>query len=145
MSPHEYFQDQDAIEGSSDQQFGITIAVALAVFAGIRIYLLSAFTAIDWVSSILLTVSALLLLISLVKPEVLHPLNRLWFKLGMVLFKIFNPIILLVIYGLTIFPIAILFKISGKDLLNLKWNKNSESYWLGRKADEIETDMKNQF
>ena len=48
-----------------------------------------------------------------------------------------------IIYFGVITPIGILMKLIGKDILNLKQNKKSSTYWI--KKEKVISNMKNQF
>ena len=89
-----------------------------------------------------LLISLLFLILGIINSKVLSPLNKVWFKFGIFLGKIISPIIMGIIFFFVVTPIAFLMRILKKDLLNLKYNKNS-SYWI-EKTDPKST-MKNQF
>jgi len=89
-----------------------------------------------------LLISLLFLILGIINSKVLSPLNKVWFKFGIFLGKIISPIIMGIIFFFVVTPIAFLMRILKKDLLNLKFNKNS-SYWI-EKTDPKST-MKNQF
>ena len=72
----------------------------------------------------------------------LTPLKKGWIKLGEILGKVIAPIIMGFIYFIIITPIGIFMRLIGKDLLNIKYNKN-KSYWIKR-AKNVGT-MKRQF
>jgi hypothetical protein len=87
-------------------------------------------------------ISLLFLILGIINSKILTPLNKAWFKFGIFLGKIISPIVMGIIFFLVVTPIAFLMRILKKDLLNLKYNKNS-SYWI-EKTDPKST-MKNQF
>ena len=87
-------------------------------------------------------ISLLFLILGIINSKILTPLNKVWFKFGIFLGKIISPIVMGLIFFLVVTPIAFLMRILNKDLLNLKFNKNS-SYWI-KKTDPKST-MKNQF
>ena len=89
-----------------------------------------------------LLVSLIFLILGLINSTILTPLNKIWFKFGMLLGKIVSPIIMGMIFFLVVTPIGILMKILKKDLLNLKYN-NDQSYWIEK--NEPKSKMKNQF
>jgi hypothetical protein len=64
--------------------------------------------------------------------SVLQPLNVLWFRFGMLLSRIVNPLVMLVIYAIAIVPFGIAARLFGKDLLKLKTDPNAKSYWVER-------------
>ena len=124
------------IEKSSNKSFGFVFSI---VFFLIAIYpLIKSEDLIVW--SLLLSV--IFLILGLLNSKLLTPLNKMWFKFGLFLGKIFSPIVMGVIFFLVVTPIAILMKIFKKDLLNLKYN-DEKSYWI-EKTDP-KSKMKNQF
>ena len=87
-------------------------------------------------------ISTLFLILGITNSKILTPLKRGWIKLGEILGKVVAPIIMGFIYFIIITPIGILMRLVGKDLLNIKLNKN-KSYWIKREKN-INT-MKRQF
>ena len=88
-------------------------------------------------------ISLIFLVLGLIKSKILSPLNRIWFKFGMLLGKIISPLIMSLIFFLVVTPTGVLMRLLGKDILNLKLNKKSNSYWI--KKDGPKSKMKNQF
>ena len=82
------------------------------------------------------------LILGLFNSKILTPLNKLWFKFGRLLGIFISPIIMGIIYFFVVTPTSLILKISGKDILNLKKNKD-KTYWIDKK--KYETNMKNQF
>ena len=82
------------------------------------------------------------LILGLINSKVLTPLNKLWFKFGLLLGKVISPIIMGIIFFLVVTPTALIMRIIGKDLLNLKFN-NKKSYWIEKTGPKSK--MKNQF
>ncbi len=89
-----------------------------------------------------IAISLIFLILGLLNSKILTPLNNLWFKFGIILGKIISPLIMSIIFFLVVTPIGLLMRVLGKDLLNLKFNKN-KSYWIKKKGPE--SLMKNQF
>ena len=89
-----------------------------------------------------LIISLLFLILGIINSKFLTPLKKGWIKLGEILGKFIAPIVMGFIYFVVITPIGILLRLFGKDLLNIKFNKN-KSYWIKR-AKDINT-MKRQF
>jgi hypothetical protein len=126
----------DNVKIGSNRSFGIVFFI---VFLLISIYpLINQGELRIWS----LLISLLFLILGIINSKVLSPLNKVWFKFGIFLGKIISPIIMGIIFFLVVTPIAFLMRILKKDLLNLKYNKNS-SYWI-EKTDPKST-MKNQF
>ena len=111
------------IKRSSNKNFGIVFFV---VFIIIGFWpLLDINTYRLWA----IIIAFIFLALGLVNSKLLTPLNILWFKFGIFLGKIVSPIVMGVIFFFVVTPIAILMRISKKDLLNLKFN-NKETYWI---------------
>jgi hypothetical protein len=69
--------------------------------------------------------------------------NKLWFKFGIFLGSIIAPIVILIVYFITVIPTGLIMRLLGKDLLRQKLDKNTKSYWIERR--EPIGSMKNQF
>lgn len=75
----------------------------------------------------------------------LTPFNKLWFHLGLLLGRIFSPVVLGAMFFLLITPVGICTRIFGRDALRIK-KPIAGSYWLDRNPDEITSEsFKNQF
>jgi hypothetical protein len=89
-----------------------------------------------------LVISIFFLALGLLNSRILTPLNKLWFKFGILLGKILSPFVLGIIFFLVVTPVGLIMRILGKDVLNLKYNK-SKSYWVEKNGPKSK--MKNQF
>ena len=89
-----------------------------------------------------LIISLIFLILGLMNSKILTPLNKLWFKFGILLGRIISPLIMGIIFFFVVTPIGLLMKIFKKDLLNLKYEKDI-SYLIEKK--EPKSKMKNQF
>ena len=126
----------DDVKTSSNRSFGIVFFI---VFLLIALYPLIHSEEIKFWSII---ISLIFLVLGLLNSKILAPLNKLWFKFGIFLGKIISPLIMGIIFFLVVTPIGILMRLLGKDLLNLKHNKN-KSYWIDKTGPKSK--MKNQF
>tara|TARA_A100001015_G_scaffold176020_1_gene195749 strand:+ start:437 stop:820 length:384 start_codon:yes stop_codon:yes gene_type:complete len=126
----------DDIRIGSNRSFGIVFFV---VFLIITLYPLLNNENIRYWS---LLVSLVFLILGLLNSNILTPLNKVWFKFGILLGKVISPIIMGIIFFFVVTPIGLLMRILKKDLLNLKYN-NDKSYWIEKK--EPKSKMKNQF
>tara|TARA_B110000014_G_scaffold164173_1_gene115928 strand:- start:1252 stop:1632 length:381 start_codon:yes stop_codon:yes gene_type:complete len=79
----------------------------------------------------------------LFKDSLLSYLMNKWIKFGMYISKVMNPIIMFLIYILTIIPISIIMRLFRVDLLKLKKDDKS-SYWKDRE-DTLPNNMDDQF
>ncbi len=126
----------DEIKISSNRSFGVVFFV---VFFLIAIYPLIYDQNLRFWS---LGISAIFLVLGLLNSKLLTPLNKIWFKFGILLGKIVSPIIMSIIFFLVVTPTGILMRIFKKDLLNLKFSDN-KTYWIEK--NEPKSKMKNQF
>jgi len=137
---HEDLTREQHVEGSSDRSFGLVFA---AVFLLIALGPLRHGHMPRWWAC---GVAAVFALIALVKPKVLSPLNRLWIKLGVLLGKVVSPIALGILFYGILTPLGVFIRLSGKDPLRLKLDRNAESYWIQRNPPGPRPDsMTNQF
>ena len=139
---HEDFSRADEVKSGSDRGFGLTVGGILLLIALVRTY----FYGLGWVQYGLGAIAVALLVLGLIAPGSLRGLNRAWMKLGLILFKVVNPIVLALIYGTTMVPIGLVMRVSGHDPLRLKLDPEADSYWIPRDppAPAPET-MINQF
>ena len=89
-----------------------------------------------------LSMGIIFLILGLLNSKLLTPFHNIWLKFGTLLGRIVSPIVLFLVYFVFITPIAVIIRLSGKDLLKKKFNK-SPSYWIKR-GKNIGT-MKKQF
>jgi hypothetical protein len=130
---HEDFSRKEEVKGSSDRSFGLTVGGILLAIAAVRSGLhLWDGTAPGWVEGVFAAIGLALLVFGLVAPARLALLNRAWTGLGLLLFKVVNPVVLGLIYLTTIVPIGLLMRSIGRDLLSLKFDRQAASYWVVR-------------
>ena len=126
----------DDIKLGSNKSFGIVFFV---VFLLISLYpLINSENVRLWS----LAVSCIFLILGILNSNLLSPLNKIWFKFGILLGRIISPIVMGIIFFLVVTPIAFIMRLLGKDLLNLKYNDN-QSYWIEKSGPKSK--MKNQF
>jgi len=124
------------IKIGSNKSFGI---VFFTVFLIIAIWpLLNGYEIRYWS----LIISIVFLILGILNSKILTPLNKIWFKIGILLGNVISPIVMSIIFFLVVTPTAFIMKILGKDLLNLKKNTKN-SYWI--KKQNQNSRMKNQF
>ena len=122
---------------SSEKNFGIVISI---VFLLIGIY---QFAVHQHIIMWIFFVSIILLVLAIYFPRLLIWPNFFWYKIGIFLGYIISPIVMLLIFFLTIVPTGIVMRLLGKDLLSLKMNKSEKTYWIQRKKNV--GSMKDQF
>jgi hypothetical protein len=140
QSTHEVFARDEKIVAGSDRSFGLVMAAAFAA-----VTLLNGWHAgrvWPWTGGI----AALFLAAALLRPAVLHPLNLIWLKFGLLLHRLVNPVIMALLFYGTVLPTGLVMRMLGKDLLRLKREPGTDSYWIVRQppGPAPET-MKDQF
>ena len=125
------------IKISSNRNFGLVFFI---VFLIVSLWPLTYGAPIRIWSS---TFSLVFLILGLTNSKLLTPLNKLWFKLGMILGAIISPIVMGIVFFLVVTPTGFILRIMGKDLLNKKYDKEKETYWI--KRDSSIGTMKRQF
>ena len=125
------------IKISSNRSFGI---VFFAVFLFIALYPITYSEDIRIWS---LIISFIFIILGLLNSKILTPLNKLWFKFGVILGKIISPIIMGIVFFLIVTPTGLVMKLLGKDILRLKYNKKDNTYWIEKNGPKSK--MKNQF
>lgn len=122
---------EEDIQGSSNRGFGLIVGGVFGAIGLVRLYLhwgeyVGTFT------TICLVLGGLLVGLGLIAPSTLTVPNRLWMKLGLLLARVINPIVLGLVYLVVITPIGVLRQIFGKDPMARNMRDGSNSYWIDR-------------
>src|SRR5205807_9470528 len=125
---------------SSDRGFGLVFA---AVFSIIGCWPLVHGQLPRWWA---LAVAAGFAAVALVRPQILHPLNRVWLLIGQLLHKIVSPLVMGLVFFTVVTPTGWIMRLRGKDTLSLRRRPDLKTYWIKRDPalPESET-MKRQF
>ena len=124
---HEDFGREEAVVGSSDRSFGLTVAVCLVIIGGLKLWRGTPLAA-WW-----LVVAVAFLVVALPVPSALAPLNRLWLRLGLLLYKVVNPVVMGILFYLCVTPMGLVMRLFGKDFVRLKCDPEARSYWIERR------------
>lgn len=136
---HETFDRAGDVKAGSERAFGIVLA---AVFLLIALWpLLDGLGPRLWA----LAPAALFLAAAVFAPGTLAPLNRIWFRFGMLLHRIASPLVMALLFFLTVTPIALILRLAGKDQLRLKFDRAAKSYWIEREPGPAPESMRHQF
>jgi hypothetical protein len=123
---HEYLSQHGIIKTSSNRSFGLVFGGVFALLALWSWYRGGAWWPVH------LSISALCTFLAVFFSEVLAPANRVWTKLGLLLAKIVNPVVMGLIFFVIFTPVAVFLRLRGKDLLRLKFDRSASSYWISR-------------
>ena len=88
-----------------------------------------------------LIISFIFFVLGLINSKLLTPLNKIWFKFGILLGNIISPIVMGIVFFLVVTPTGLIMRLFRKDILKLKNNK--DSYWIDK--DNTNSSMRNQF
>ena len=130
MSTHEDFRRTEEVKGSSDRGFGLTVGGILLLIAAVRTWLHDGYGTVELVLGAVGAVPG--------RPgagrarTAWRGLNRAWMKLGLLMFKVVNPVVLALIYLTTIVPIGLVMRAFGHDPLRLKRDPQASTYWVRR-------------
>lgn len=127
-------------KASSNKAFGLLASI---IFFSLSIYPLFKSPTISSSQYIFLILSLLFLTISFTAPNILRKPNQLWLKLGSLLHRITNPLIMGIIFFFLVTPFGLIAKLFRKDPLNLNFSESLETYWISR--ENKEDSMSNQF
>lgn len=127
------------IRMGSDRSFGIVFAVVFAIIGLLPLLRGD----VRWWA---LAVAAVFLGVALVRAEWLRPLNKLWFRFGLLLNRVLAPLIMGLMFLITVVPIGLVFRLLRRDLLRQKFDPDAASYWI-EVTDEhrAQSSMRNQF
>ena len=123
---HEDFGRGDRGRGSSDRAFGVVFAV---VFTIVALWPLLDGRGPRWWA---LVAAAAFGLVAAVRPGLLAPLNRLWTRLGLLLHRVVNPIVMGLMFFAVITPFGIVRRLVKGDTLGLRPDPDAASYWVRR-------------
>jgi hypothetical protein len=95
------------------------------------------------ITVVLISLSLVFITVSLLKEDLLLPLNKLWMRFGIILGKIISPLVLAILFFVLFTPIAIGMRIFQRDELRLKL-VNTKSFWKLRDQNMLAKDSFNQ-
>jgi len=136
----EHLGHDDSPAGSTDRFFGLLFSVFWGVVA------MAPLRKGESIRGWAVVLAGAFLVTSLISPSLLGPLNQLWLRLGRLLQKLTNPIVMSVLYFSTIVPFGLMMRLLNRDALRLKWERSSATYWIPRDSPGPRPDsMKDQF
>jgi hypothetical protein len=126
MAANESLQSHRKVTIGTERNFGIVVAIVFVIFGVGPLYHGGAVRC--WAVAL----SAASLGCAFVAPQLLRPLNHVWFKFGLLLHHVVNPIVMGALYFGAVVPIGLLLRVLGKDLFPVKFDKTLASYWIVR-------------
>jgi hypothetical protein len=137
---HESLDRKEPISGSSNRAFGLVFATVFGVI-GLWPWLFGGHVRIWSVA-----IGAAFLVVALLWPAVLAPLNRIWTRFGLLLHRIVSPVVLGVMFFGVVTPMGLVMRALGKDPLRLRFDPAARTYWIERRPPGPAPDtLNNQF
>ena len=137
MSIHGPLHDEEVV-GPSDRSFGLVFTV---VFTLIGLLPLWRGAGPRWWA---VGVAIVVALLTVVAPRALAPANRIWLRIGLLLHKIVNPIVMGLIFYLVVTPFGFVMRRRNKGLTaTLRRDDDAATYWISR--SDAASPMNQQF
>lgn len=117
-----------ALDTSSKEirKFGLVIAIALGVIGSFVYVKFGNFDVVGWLWGI----GLLFLILGFILPSVLRPVYRIWMLLAYFIGGIVSRVILTVLFYVVLTPTGLVLRLFGKDVLDQRFEKDRESYWI---------------
>jgi hypothetical protein len=133
-------EHDEIVVGPSNRNFGFTMATVFALIGAFGLYKGSSHAPL-W-----LCVAAIFAGLTLWRPQSLGLANRGWLKLGLLMYRVVNPVIMAILFFGAILPIGLVMRLFGKDFLRLARDRSSRTYWLPRSDPRAPSEsMRQQF
>ena len=141
-STHERLASEHEVKLGSDRAFGLVFAGFFTIVGGVKLW---AGHSMAW-SGAWFAAAAAMLLVALVVPRILRPLNILWFRFGLLLHRVVSPLVMGLMFYVAVTPVGLIMRLLGKRPLNLAFEPAAESYWIERRPPgPPPASMTNQF
>jgi len=134
-----FLKDIDESRLPSNKVFGYFFAFLFAL-VGAYFYYSSNLS----LTYVFISATLIFLFVTLIKSDVLLPLNKLWLHFGLLLGGIVSPIVLGIIFFGLFTPIAVFMRLIGRDELRLKFTQKA-SHWTSRSESLKTESFKHQF
>jgi hypothetical protein len=130
----------EIVAGPSDRNFGFTMASVFALIGAVLWFKASSYAAV-W-----LGVAVVFAGLTVWRPQSLGLANRAWLKLGLLMYRVVNPVVMAILFFGAILPIGLVMRLFGKDFLHLARDRSSPTYWLPRSDPRAPSEsMRQQF
>ena len=76
--------------------------------------------------------AALILLVTVAKPDWLTSANRAWMKLADLLHRVVTPVALGIMFFCVLTPMALVMRMTGRDAMKRRFDPAARTYWIER-------------
>lgn len=131
---------EEIVVGPSNRSFGFTMAAVFALIGIVGLFKSSAHAPF-WLGAAICFAA-----LAFFWPRSLTFANRAWLKLGLLMYRVVNPVIMAILFFGAIMPIGLIMRACGKDFLRLTRDRALPTYWLPRSDPRsISESMRQQF
>ena len=123
---------KDQVKVSSNRSFGFLFFV---VFFVISLWPLKSQGDLRLWALIL---SSVFLVLGVLNSGLLTPLNKLWFKFGILLGSIVSPIVMGAVFFIVVTPVGLIMRFLGNDSLKRSIVKSASTYWIKRDKKTVQ-------
>jgi hypothetical protein len=117
------------------RDFGITFLVVFAIIGGILLY---KGRSVGYAG---FGVGVLFAVLGKWAPGSLKAFYRAWMALSLVIGFFMSRLILCMLYYCVLTPIGIIMRLLGKDLLDQRWDKETQSYWIEKEKKAFDKEQ----
>ena len=89
-------------------------------------------------STIWFIIGAVILAVGLAYPCLLKPFQKIWMGFALVMGTVMTALILSLLFYLIVTPIGVIMRLFGKDILNRRIDRQTDSYWIDRTSETWE-------
>jgi len=114
------------------RNFGITFFVVFFLIGGLLVYKGHILGYVGF------GLGLLFLAFGIWSPGKLKDFYKIWMGLALVLGFFMSRFILCILYYFVLTPIGVIMRLFGKDLLDQRWDKEAQSYWIKRERKPFE-------
>lgn len=122
------------------KKFGITMSIILAIIGFFLLWKKNNYFEYSFY------LAAAFFIPGLILPSALKPVYKVWMALSVVMGFIMTRVIMIIIFYLIVTPLGLIARITGKNFLDMKIDKNAKSYWIVReKMQKVKSNYERQF
>ncbi len=113
------------------REFGIVVGVVFGFIGGSLWWRHKEHYIYFFILSLFFILSGLLI------PIILKPIQKIWMAVGLIIGAVMTRVILCLLFYVVVTPLGLLNKMTSKDSLNLRFNKELQTYWIKRKKESF--------
>ena len=121
------------------KKFGITLGLIFGVLGGLGCWHHKE-PAAAW-----LLAAAFFMGFGCAAPGFLKPIQKSWMALALALGWFMSRVILCVLFYLVLTPIALILRLTGRDLLQAKWGEKRDTFWTNRDINDEKSSYEKQY